>query len=119
MARHNREARGVDQRGELWIIGYQPDWLSRVKISRKLPKGRRRSRLTIFRNPARQAEAEPGKVVRTRVSAADGSAEFTVALEDRMDVVESIIVVTRRGKKKQEKVEFVLQGRLPPARRGR
>ena len=43
MARHNREARGVDQRGELWIIGYQPDWLSRVKISRKLPRGRRRA----------------------------------------------------------------------------
>jgi hypothetical protein len=88
MARHNREARGVDQRGELWIIGYQPDWLSRVKISRKLPRGRRRSRLTIFRNPARQAQ---------------------------MDVVESIIVVTRRGKRKKEKVEFVLQGCLPPS----
>jgi hypothetical protein len=115
MARHNREARGVDQRGELWIIGYQPDWLSRVKISRKLPRGRRRSRLTIFRNPARQAQAKPGKVVRTRVAAADGSAEFTVALEDRMDVVESIIVVIRRGKRKKEKVEFVLQGRLPPS----
>lgn len=114
MARHNREARGVDQRGELWIIGYQPDWLSRVKISRRLPRGRRRSRLTIFRNPARQAQAKPGKVVRTRVSAADGSAEFTVALEDRMDIVDSIIVVTRRGKRKKEKIEFVLQGRLPP-----
>jgi hypothetical protein len=49
------------------------------------------------------------------VAAADGSAEFTVALEDRMDVVESIIVVTRRGKRKKEKVEFVLQGRLPPS----
>lgn len=115
MARHNREARGVDQRGELWIIGYQPDWLSRVKISRRLPRGRRRSRLTIFRNPARQADAKPGKVIRTRVSAADGSAEFTVSLEDRMGVVDSIIVVTRRGKRKREKIEFVLQGRLPPA----
>ncbi len=115
MARHNREARGVDQRGEQWIRVYQPEWLSRVKISRKLARGRRRSRLTIFRNPARQAEAKPGKVVRTRVAAADGSAEFTVALEDRMDVVESIIVVIRRGKRKKEKVEFVLQGRLPPS----
>ncbi len=64
---------------------------------------------------ALQAQAKPGKVVRTRVAAADGSAEFTVALEDRMDVVESIIVVTRRGKRKKEKVEFVLQGRLPPS----
>ena len=113
MARHNREARGVDQRGELWIIEYQPDWLSRVKISRQLPRGRRRSRLTIFRNPARQAQAKPGKVVRTRVAAADGSAEFTVALEDRTDIVESITVVTRRGKRKKEKIEFVIQGRLP------
>ncbi len=114
MARHNREARGVDQRGELWIIGYQPDWLSRVKISRKLPRGRRRSRLTIFRNPSRQAQAKPGKVVRTRIAAADGSAEFTVALEDRKGVVESIIVTTRRGKQQKERVDFVLQGRMPP-----
>ena len=115
MARHNREARGVDQRGELWIIEYQPDWLSRVKISRRLGRGRRRSRLTIFRNPARHAESKPGKVVRTRITAADGSAEFSIALEDRMDVVESIHVVTRRGGRRKEKVEFVFHGRLPPS----
>ena len=57
MARHNREARGIDQLGTLWRISYQPDWLSRIKISRQLPGDRRRSMVTLFRNPARRAEA--------------------------------------------------------------
>ena len=37
MARHNRDARGVDQLGTLWRISFQPDWLSRVKISASFP----------------------------------------------------------------------------------
>ena len=88
MARHNREARGVDQLGTLWSISYQPDWLSRIKISRQLPGDRRRSMVTLFRNPARRAEASPGKVVRTGVSAVDGSVDFRVAVEDPDGVVE-------------------------------
>ena len=79
MARHNREARGIDQHGMLWSISYQPDWLSRVKISRKLPGDRRRSSLTLFRNPARRAEGRPGRLVRTGIQAVDGSAGFRVA----------------------------------------
>jgi len=119
MARHNREARGVDQLGEVWQIDYQPDWLSRVKISRALPRGRRRSSLTLFRNPARRAEAPPGKVVRTRVRALDGSVEFQVAIEDPAAVIESIVVVMRapggRGRRKGV-VKFLLDGKLPPPR---
>lgn len=114
MARHNRDAKGVDQQGELWHVSYQPDWLSRVKISRRLPDGRRRSTLTLFTNPARRAESEPGKVVRTRITAADGTADFEISVEDPDDVVESVIVVTRRRK---EKVRFVLDDRMPPAKR--
>ncbi len=111
MARHNREARGVDQLGTLWRISYQPDWLSRIKISRQLPGDRRRSMVTLFRNPARRAEASPGRMVRTGVSAVDGSADF------RVSVVESVVVVTRkkRGRKK-EVVKYVLEARLPPPR---
>ncbi|HKK28024.1 MAG TPA: hypothetical protein VKB18_08065 [Gemmatimonadota bacterium] len=113
MARHNREARGVDQHGELWHISYQPDWMKRVKISRELPDGRRRSTVTLFKNEADQAAAEPGKVVRTRIAAADGSAAFQVSLEDDEDIVERIVVVTRRKRgRKSEEVHFVFHGDL-------
>lgn len=115
MARHNRDARGVDQHGELWEIRYQPDWMRRVKISRDLPDGDRRSRVTLFKNDAERAEAEPGKVVRTRITAADGSADFQVSLEDRTDVVESIVVVVRRDGR-EERLEFVLEDDLDPPR---
>jgi hypothetical protein len=117
MARHNREARGVDQLGTLWSISYQPDWLSRIKISRQLPGDRRRSMVTLFRNPARRAEASPGKVVRTGVSAVDGSVDFRVAVEDPDGVVESVVVIMRRKQgRKSELVKCVLESRLPPHR---
>ena len=93
MARHNREVRGIDQTGSLWRIGYQPDWLSRIKISRQLLDGRRRSSLTLFRNPARRAGAAPGRVVRTEVRSADGNTRFRIAVEDPDQIVEEVIVV--------------------------
>ena len=118
MARHNREGQGADQRGNRYGISYQPDWLSRVKFSRKLPGDRRRSMVTLFRNPARRAEASPGKVVRTGVSAVDGSADFRISVEDPDGVVESVIVVTRRKRgSRKETVKYVLESRLPPPRR--
>ena len=115
MARHNRDDRGVDQHGELWQLSYHPDWLKRLKISRELPDRDRRSTVTLFKNEADRAEAEPGKVVRTRVRAADGSVDFEVSLEDRTDVVESIVVVTRRRRKgTDERLEFVIEDGLEP-----
>jgi hypothetical protein len=118
MARHNREARGVDQLGTLWRISYQPDWLSRIKISRQLPGDRRRSMVTLFRNPARRAEASPGKVVRTGVSAVDGSAGIRVSVEDPDGIVDSVVVVMRRKQgRKSEVVKCVFESRLPPPRK--
>lgn len=115
MARHNREGRGVDQHGDLWMISYQPDWLRRVKISRRLPDGRRRSTLTLFRNPARRAEDEPGKVIRTRIAAADGSVDIQVALEDRRSAVDEVVLVTSKPVgRRAEEVRFVIQGGLAP-----
>jgi len=117
MARHNREARAVDQLGTLWSISYQPDWLSRIKISRQLAGDRRRSMVTLFRNPARRAEAAPGRMVRTGVSAVDGSSDFRISVEDPNDVVEAVIVVTRKKRGRQsEVIKFVLESRLPPPR---
>lgn len=115
MARHNREGKGVDQHGDLWVISYQPDWLKRVKISRQLPGGRRRSSLTLFRNPARRAAEEPGKVIRTRIAAADGSVDIRLALEDRDSVVDEVTLVSRRGAgRRREEIRFHIQGGLAP-----
>lgn len=116
MARHNRDDRGVDQHGELWQLSYQPDWLKRLKISRRLPDRDRRSTVTLFKNGADRAQSETGKVVRTRVRAADGSVDIELSLEDRTEVVESIVVVTRRTRKngRSERLEFVLEDGLDP-----
>jgi len=74
MARHNREGRGVDQCGFSYRISYQPDWLDRIRVTRKLPSGRQSTR-TLFRNPARRPSADAGELVRTRIeSAAQGLA---------------------------------------------
>jgi hypothetical protein len=118
MARHNQEGRGVDQHGNLWKIGYQPDWLRQVKISRELPDGRRRSSLTLFRNPTRQALASPGKSIRTRISSLDGSVDVQISLEDRDGVVDHVIVGMKRKRgRKFESIRFVIQGGLPKPRR--
>lgn len=117
MARHNRDAKGVDQHGDLWHLSYHPDWMRRVKISRRLPDRSRRSTVTLFKNEQERARAEPAKVIRTRVKAADGSTEFEISLEDRTGSVESIVVVTRQERSNgEERVEFVLEDDLDPPR---
>ena len=66
MARHNRVGRGVDQCGFGYRISYQPDWLDRIRVTRRLPSGRRSTR-TLFRNPARNPKGKAGDLVRTRI----------------------------------------------------
>jgi hypothetical protein len=65
MARHNRDARGTDQRGYDYEISYQPDWVRLIKVTRTLESGRQSTK-TLFKNPA-QREQSPGSRVRTRV----------------------------------------------------
>jgi hypothetical protein len=118
MARHNREGRGLDQLGNLWRITFQPDWLKQVKISRDLPGDRRRSSLTVFRNPARVAEGDPGRSIRTRITSADGKIDVEIALEDRDFVVDHIVLAIKRKKgRKTELVKFMIQGGLPRPKR--
>ncbi|MGI9628395.1 MAG: hypothetical protein ACR2QM_16290 [Longimicrobiales bacterium] len=79
MARHNRTARGVDQCGFSYEINYQPDWLARVKVTRRLPSGRQSTKV-LFRNPARAPVEAPPSFVRVAISSAeqDLSLESTV-----------------------------------------
>ncbi len=109
MPRHNRNAKGLDQLGNLWRISYQPDWMRLVKLSRER-LGRRRSSRTLFKNPSRGAEVAPGRSIRTRIAAADGSVDVTVSLEDSKRIVDYIIVGVRD---KDEALKFTIMGSLP------
>jgi hypothetical protein len=119
MARHNRTARGEDQRGDGYEISYQPDWLRRVKVTRTLSGGRQSTK-TLFRNDARP-EQEPGSRVRTRVTSAAGDMDFEVELEDPAGIVTRVIVeTTLPGGERQGRLLFSIEnGGAPRARRPR
>jgi hypothetical protein len=92
MARHNREGSGEDQRGRKYSVGYQPDWLRQVKVTRELDNGRQSTK-TLVRNPDPPA-AEPGTRVRTRIRSEELGIDFEVALHDERRVVRRIVVET-------------------------
>ena len=56
----------MDQCGFSYRISYQPDWLDRIRVTRRLPSGRQSTR-TLFRNPARKPGGEVGDLMRTRI----------------------------------------------------
>jgi hypothetical protein len=115
MARHNRDGQGVDQRGYQYVIGFQPDWLRHVKITRDLETGRQSTK-TLFKNPADVREAEPGDRIRTRVTAEEQTLDFEVTLDDPNRSVRRIRVVYQlpgRDGRREEEIEFTLEGRLP------
>ena len=90
MARHNREGRGSDQRGEEYLIGYQPDWLRHVKVTRTLESGRQSTK-TLFRNPARPEE-KPGSKVRTHVASKAQGLDFELTVDDPRRVVRRVTI---------------------------
>ncbi len=114
MARHNREGHGADQRGFEYGVNFQPDWLRQVKVTRRLETGRQSTK-TLFRNPAGQAEAEPGDRVRTRITSPDQGLDFEVALNDPRSAVKRIRVaysVPSQDGGDDEEIEFTLEGEL-------
>lgn len=115
MARHNREGAGADQRGYRYGVNYQPDWLKQVKVTRQLETGRQSTK-TLFRNPANQAEAEPGERVRTRIVSPDQRLDFEVALTDPSAAVRRIRVCysVPGSDGREEEVEFTLESDLRP-----
>jgi hypothetical protein len=112
MARHNREARGLDQHGVEYVISYQPDWLHQVKVTRRLPQSRRQSTKTLFRNQASYAQRKPGDKIRTRVTSKELGLDVEVAVADPARQVTQLILSTR-AQRSGEEVAFVIDGRLP------
>lgn len=110
MARHNREGRGEDQRGNQYVIGYQPDWFRQVKVTRELETGRQSTK-TLFRN-AEPPVQSPGPRVRTRVSSEELGIDVEVSLQDPRQVVRRVIVetVVPEGAEEGETVVFTITG---------
>lgn len=92
MGRHNRDARGSDQRGFDYDISYQPDWLRLVKVTRTLDNGRQSTK-TLVRNPGSR-QHPPGPKVRTRVTCAEQQLDVEVDINDPHGVVKRIIIIT-------------------------
>lgn len=92
MARHNRVAKGSDQRGESYEVSYQPDWLRLIKVTRTLESGRQSTK-TLFKNETKR-EQSPGQRIRTRVESAEQSVSFEIELDDPQGIVRRIIVET-------------------------
>lgn len=117
MARHNRDGDGEDQRGHEYSVSYQPDWLSRVKVTRQLETGRQSTK-TLFKNPADRKEAEPGRKVRTRITCSEQELEFQISLVDPRHRVTRIRVAYAVPSEDhpggEEEVEFTLEDDLPP-----
>lgn len=110
MARHNRDGSGADQRGFVYGVSYQPDWLKQVKVTRTLESGRQSTK-TLFRNPASGPEAEPGERIRTRIVSSDQSLDFEIALTDPRAAVRRVRVayVVPGENGRPEEVEFTLE----------
>ncbi len=115
MARHNRDGQGVDQRGYQYVVGFQPDWIRHVKITRDLETGRQSTK-SLYKNPADVRGAEPGDRVRTQVVSEEQELDFEVTITDPNRAVRRIRVVYEmpgRDGRREEEIEFTLEGRLP------
>ena len=108
MARHNRDARGSDQRGESYELSYQPDWLRLIKVTRMLESGRQSTK-TLFRNAGRREQA-PGPRIRTRIASREQRIAFEIELDDPQGVVRRIIVETEPAPN-EERLVFTIDGR--------
>lgn len=68
----------MDQYGFKYRISYPPDWLDRIRVTRRLPSGRQSTR-TLFRNPARKPLGEVGGLMRTTITSEDQDLEVAVS----------------------------------------
>ena len=116
MSRHNRESGGVDQCGFSYRISYQPDWLDRIRVTRRLPSGRQSTR-TLFRNPARKPGGDVGDIVRTRIESPAQGLVLEVsfrATPGRVGEIEARWLGNGRPAHETDRVRFRLTA-FPPA----
>lgn len=129
LARHNRSGSGVDQRGFSYRVDYQPDWLRKLKVTRKLRTGRQSTK-SLFRNPSDHRCAETGDRVRTAVHCKEQNIDFEVSIRDPHGAIRQVTVTYeipadgdargsgRTRRRRQEQVVFTLEdGLKPPAAR--
>lgn len=114
MARHNRDAEGLDQQDFEYRISYQPDWLRQIKVTRLLSSGRQSTK-TLFVNPE-PPKREPGREVRTEIRSEAQGLEFRVAVRDPNGVVKRVIVETgppesAPGEIGPEDIQFTIDSR--------
>lgn len=109
MARHNRDARGSDQRGFDYEIAYQPDWLRLIKVTRTLESGRQSTK-TLFRNTGPR-EGSPGPKVRTQISSPEQQLDIEVDVNDPRGVVKRVIIVTAPpgSDSAEDELEFTIE----------
>lgn len=114
MARHNREARGTDQRGFDYDVSYQPDWVQVIKVTRDLESGRQSTK-TLFRNPGHRERA-PGPRVRTRIRSVEQDLNVEVVVNDPRGAVRRVIVETTvpGEEETEDTVLFTIEDVLPP-----
>jgi hypothetical protein len=108
MARHNRVAKGADQRGETYEVSYQPDWLRLIKVTRTLESGRQSTK-TLFKNAAKR-EQSPGQRIRTRVESKEQRVEFEIELDDPQGIVRRIIIETSPQSSGEGGLQFSIDG---------
>ena len=103
MSRHNRDGTGIDQRGYHYRISYPPDWLDRIRVTRRLASGRKSTR-TLFRNPVRIPEVGAGGLQRAMELARTGdivlcSGSLALAAEsiEELEGIEPEIYENLRG----------------------
>ncbi len=112
MARHNRNGTGVDQLGFRYRISYPPDWLDRVRVTRRLPSGRQSTR-TIFRNPSRNPAVDPGDLIRVRLESPEQDMVIETSVRTTPDRLEEIVLQWRDPRAtdpRMGRVTFALRG---------
>ena len=115
MARHNRWGEGEDQCGFRYRISYPPDWLDRIRVTRRLPGGRQSTK-TLFRNPSRVPGLEADRRVRARIESPEQGLEIEVSLRPARDGVGKLSVEWRpRPRPRHLRVPGLSTGRRRPA----
>ena len=119
MSRHNRDATGTDQLGFRYRISYPPDWLERIKVTRRLPSGRQSTK-ALFRNPVRVPEADAAGLIRIRIESEEQGLEVEATVRCASDHVGEV-VLSWRGRagtaSRTDSVSFTLVGFAPAVRK--